>query len=224
MRETGIPVPKICLALGLWTIAIGLSALSAPGASAAQFYIQLKGGEEFHPIESTTEAYVESNGALEFMIVAELGGKLSWEKKVFCHATGVEKLYTNGTDDLEQFGLDTCSAGTCIVTPTTHEEEVYFTSLEEQGSPVVYLDDIEGPNFTIQLSGAACDHPVTRYFWPEETCAGTVDNTIFLELVLPESPAEGEGCFGSKLNTRIRYMAGRLRLIPSIGHALRVGP
>jgi hypothetical protein len=201
--------------LGL--LAVGVVGVALPAsASAAHFYLQNELDEEFKPITSTVEATVESNGTLEWKFELR-------EVRVLCHAEAREKLFTSGKDEMEKFKISACSSGSCTVSWEL-KEGPYHTALGERGSPITYTDDIEaGPEVVFYLSGVSCNKEHGPYEFEPIECESTVDNTIDLELVFPENPGESEGCRGRQV-PKYQKMAGRVRLVPTVGRTLRVGP
>jgi hypothetical protein len=228
-RSTELPTPDLRAEMGIRAkfflvglLVLGLASVAAPGsASAAHFYLQHESFEEFKKITSTVEAHVESNTALEWHFPR--GSKIV---TVACHSKAVEQLYTNGTDKLEHFEVDTCVSGKCLVTPWVGPR-ARETVLGESGSPVVYTDKVVPFTIVIfELEGVACENPGEYAFWTNgsDLCRATVDNTVDLELVFPvvTFAETAEGCHASQFGAAT--MTGRVRVTPFEGRALKVGP
>lgn len=219
-RERSVmPRARFILIAGLFSLSM-LGVIMCGNALAAHFYIQYESNEEFHKITSTIEAKVESNGTIEFV---------SDSVRVLCYMSGEEKLFTNGEDEMTNIIFSSCSSGLCLVkhylTGTSPANEIDYTELGEYGSPVTYTDGFE-PGYpymfevVFELSGAGCATPGEYAVATNpENCETEVDNTIDLELIFPEKPRR-HGCW----NATYERIAGRLRVVPKVGRALRVGP
>lgn len=198
-----------------------LGALGPATSPAAHFYLQIEANEEFKKITSTVEATLASNAELEFLFTSG-ANKIN----VHCHSEGREELFTSGTASVTELKFTLCEtlvnkvlSVQCRPESVAPKKLPIGTELTEIGKPIVYGQKFAGFEVKMQFSEECI------FLAEKLTMVGNLEaevfNTTFLELIFPEPRLKGTTLtVGGNQAT----VLGRLRVTPTLGRALEVGP
>lgn len=198
---------RVTLSLAVVLLTCGVCASSA---SAAHYYLQMEGGEEFEKITETKEATFSSNALMTFR---------AGFVEISCHFTGRQKLFTTGKGEITEFILNTCALPIgCTVTLKPFKLPAPTELLEVGSEPVLYREKIKEFRPKFEVSFCAAEGVYTFGSVEGTSLEGEITNELGVEVHFPQPMLAG-----TKLASN-QEISGIWKLTPTMGRQLAVGP